>query len=77
MRKDTILLTFFKDVLNINEEIAEKDAENLKNSVSCYTITQLEKYLREVLNKDMELYDDYCICNHHKDTCDDCIQKED
>jgi Mn-dependent DtxR family transcriptional regulator len=75
MRKDSILLTFFTEVLNINEELAKKDAENLKNSVSCYTITQLEKYLKQVLNKDIEEYDDYCVCNHDK--CNNCIQKED
>lgn len=62
IRKDSILKIFFTDVLKIDEDLAVKDAENIKNSVSCYTITKLEEYLKDKFNINIEI-DNYCLCN--------------
>lgn len=62
IRKDSILKIFFTDVLKIDEDLAVKDAENIKNSVSCYTVTKLEKYLKDKFNINIEI-DNYCLCN--------------
>ncbi len=68
IRKDSILKIFFTDVLKIDEDLAVKDAENIKNSVSCYTITKLEEYLKDKFNINIEI-DNYCLCN-------DCEKKQ-
>lgn len=62
IRKDSILKIFFTDVLKIDEDLAVKDAENVKNSVSCYTITKLEEYLKDKFNINIDI-DNYCLCN--------------
>lgn len=62
IRKDSILKIFFTDVLKIDEDLAVKDAENIKNSVSCYTVTKLEKYLKDKFNINIDI-DNYCLCN--------------
>lgn len=71
MRKDSILKTFLIEVLKIDEKTANKDAEAMKKDVSCYTITRLEEYLKSVLNKEIDEYENYCIhnisCCKHKD----------
>jgi Mn-dependent DtxR family transcriptional regulator len=64
LRKDSILQTFFINVLKINKKLAIKDAENIINSVSCYTITQLEQYLKKTLNIKTTNIDNYCLCNN-------------
>lgn len=46
-----IIYKFLKDVLCIDEHFAKTDAENIKSSVSCYTIRQLEKYINNVLHE--------------------------
>lgn len=70
IRKDSILQIFFTDVLKIDKEIAIKDSENIKNSVSCYTITKLEEYLKDKFNiKGIDI-DNYCLCN-------ECDKKQD
>lgn len=66
IRKDNILQTFFIDVLKIDKETSIKDAENIKNSVSCYTITKLEEYLKNTLNIKTKDIDNYCLCNECK-----------
>ncbi len=68
IRKDSILKIFFTDVLKIDEDLAIKDAENVKNSVSCYTITKLEEYLKDKFNINIDI-DNYCLCN-------DCEKKQ-
>ena len=62
VRKDSILQIFFTDVLKIDKDTAVKDAENIKNSVSCYTITKLEEYLKNNFNIDSIEIDNYCLC---------------
>lgn len=73
LRKDSILQIFFTDVLKIDKELAIKDAENIKNSVSCYTITKLEQYLKKTLNIKTSDIDNYCI---NQNPCINCKEKQ-
>ncbi len=73
LRKDSVLQIFFTDVLNIDKELAIKDAENIKNSVSCYTITKLEQYLKKTLNIKTSDIDNYCI---NQNPCINCKGKQ-
>jgi len=65
-RKDNILQIFFIDVLKIDKDIAIKDAESIKDLISCYTITKLEEYLKNTLNIKTKDIDNYCLCNECK-----------
>ncbi len=65
IRKDSILQIFFTDVLKIDKDLAIKEAESIKNTVSCYTITKLEEYLKDTFNINIDI-DNYCLC----DECD-------
>jgi len=73
LRKDSILQIFFTDVLKIDKKIAIRDSENIKNSVSCYTITKLEQYLKKTLNIETIDIDNYCINNN---PCINCKGKQ-
>ena len=73
LRKDSVLQIFFTDVLNIDKELAIKDAENIKNSVSCYTITKLEQYLKKTLNIKTSDINNYCI---NQNPCINCNEKQ-
>lgn len=44
-----IVLVFLKDVLGMEAELAEKEAENIKSSMSDETINKLAKYVHQVL----------------------------
>ena len=44
-----IVYLFLRDVLKINEEEVEKEAENLKSAMSDNTINKLAKYVHNVL----------------------------
>ena len=44
-----ILYLFLKDVLGMEAEVAEKEAENMKSSMSDETINKLAKYVHQVL----------------------------
>ncbi len=73
LRKDNILQIFFTDVLKIDKDIAIRDSESIKNSVSCYTITKLEQYLKKTLNIETQDIDNYCINNN---PCINCKGKQ-
>ena len=44
-----IVFVFLKDVLGMEAEVAEKEAENMKSSMSDETINKLAKYVHQVL----------------------------
>ena len=73
LRKDNILQLFFTNILKIDKEIAIKDSENIKNSVSCYTINKLEQYIKKTLNIEAEITDNYCI---NDKPCINCKEKQ-
>lgn len=69
IRRDNVFQRFFTEILEIDPAVAKKDADNLKNVVSCYTITKLENYLDKLLGEDSNKEEDYCICSNLIDSC--------
>lgn len=63
-----IVNVFLKDVLNLDSEKAEKEAENLKSVMSDYTINKLARYVHKVL----ELNDLECNYDINKEKCRCC-----
>ncbi|MCF0125443.1 MAG: metal-dependent transcriptional regulator [Clostridia bacterium] len=66
-----IIYVFLKDVLELDEEQAEKEAENMKRSMSDKTINQLAKYTHKVLgisNLD-------CNYDVNQEKCRACIKR--
>ena len=63
-----IVNVFLKDVLNLDSEKAEKEAENLKSVMSDYTINKLARYVHKVL----ELTDLECNYDINKEKCRCC-----
>lgn len=63
-----IVNIFLKDVLNIEAEEAEKEAENLKSAMSDNTINKLARYVHKVL----ELNDLECNYDINKEKCRSC-----
>ena len=66
-----IIYVLLKDVLELDEEQAEKEAENMKRSMSDKTINQLAKYTHKVLgisNLD-------CNYDVNQEKCRACIKR--
>lgn len=62
-----IVYLFLKDVLNLNEEEAEKEAEKIKLSITDDTINKLAKYVHKVLDLsnldcDYDINKERCRC---------------
>lgn len=63
-----IVYVFLKDVLNLAEEEAEKEAEKIKTAIADETTNKLAKYVHKVLElNDLEC--DYDINNERCRTC--------
>lgn len=73
IRRDNVLQKFLVNVLEVNPVLAKKDAENIKHSVSCYTITKLENYLKQVLDEQIVNEKDYCLCEIKEKPCNNCL----
>ena len=67
-----IVNVFLKDVLNLDSEKAEKEAENLKSVMSDYTINKLARYVHKVL----ELNDLECNYDINKEKCRCCSKRK-
>lgn len=76
IRRDNILKKFMIDILEIEEELAIIDSEKIKHAVSCYTITKLEEYVREILNIKTEITEitetNDCLYDCNNDVCAIC-----
>lgn len=62
-----ITYLFLKDVLNLNEEEAKKEAEKIKSSITDETINKLAKYVHQVLDLskldcDYDINNERCRC---------------
>jgi DtxR family Mn-dependent transcriptional regulator len=66
-----IVYLFLKDVLNLDSEEAEKEAENLKLAISDDTINKLAKYVHKVL----DLNDLNCNYDINKEKCRICARR--
>ena len=67
-----IVYLFLKDVLNLNDLEAKKEAENIKSAISDNTINQLAKYVHKVL----KLNDLNCNYDVNKEKCRSCIRRK-
>lgn len=66
-----IVYLFLKDVLNIDEEKAQKEAENIKSAITDETVNKLAKYVHKVL--DLSSLD--CNYDINKEKCRCCARR--
>lgn len=66
-----IVYLFLKDVLNIDEEKAKKEAENIKSAITDETVNKLAKYVHKVL--DLSSLD--CDYDINKEKCRCCARR--
>lgn len=66
-----IVFLFLKDVLNLKEEQAKTEAENIKSVIQDKTINQLAKYIHKVL----DLADLDCNYDVTKEKCRCCARR--
>ena len=67
-----IVYLFLKDVLNLEEEKAEKEAEKIKMSITDETINELAKYVHKVLG----LSNLNCNYDINQEKCRKCIKRK-
>ncbi len=67
-----IVYLFFKDVLNLNSEEAEIEAEKIKSNLSDNTINELAKYVHKVL--DLNSLD--CNYDINQEKCRSCVRRK-
>ena len=63
---------FFRDVLNLNEEQAIKDAEGLKTSISDEAFNSLARYVHKELN----LSNLNCLYDINNEKCRTCVKRK-
>ena len=66
-----IVYLFLKDVINLEEKEAKKEAEKIKSTISDNTINELAKYVHKVLN----LNDLNCDYDVNKEKCRNCMRR--
>lgn len=66
-----IIYVFFKDVLNLEDDTAKKEAEKVKSSIDDETINKLAKYVHKVLG----LRNLNCNYDINKEKCRSCIKR--
>ena len=66
-----IVYLFLKDVINVNEEQAKNDAENIKAVISDNSINKLAKYVHKTL--DLNSLD--CDYDINKEKCRSCLRR--
>lgn len=66
-----IVFLFLKDVLNLDEEDAKREAENIKSSITDSTINKLAKYVHKVL----DLSDLNCNYDVNEEKCRKCARR--
>ena len=67
-----IVYLFLKDVLNIENEEAKKEAEKIKQAITDNTINNLAKYVHKVL--DLNNLD--CDYDVNKEKCRSCLRRK-
>ena len=66
-----IVYVFLKDVLNLEEEAAQNEAERIKSSITDETINKLAKYVHQVLG----LSNLNCNYDINQEKCRSCIKR--
>ena len=67
-----IVYLFLKDVLNLEEQEAKKEAEKIKSAITDDTINKLAKYV----HKELGLRDLNCNYDINKEQCRCCIKRK-
>ena len=67
-----IVFVFLKDVLGMEAEVAEKEAENMKSSMSDDTVNKLARYVHQVLG----LRSLNCNYDVNQEKCRACIKRK-
>ena len=67
-----IVYVFFKDVLNVEEEVAKNDAESIKGTISDETINKLAKYV----HKELGLTNLDCNYDINNEKCRSCARRK-
>ena len=67
-----IVYLFLKDVLNLEDEEAKKEAEKIKSTITDKTINKLAKYVHEVLG----LSNLNCNYDINQEKCRNCIKRK-
>ena len=67
-----IVYLFLKDVLNLDKEDAEKEAERIKMAISDETINKLAKYV----HKELDLNNLDCNYDINKEKCRSCARRK-
>jgi len=81
LKRYDVLKVFLTEVLDVDEDIADAEATDMKNSVSEETAISLEKYINKILNLDCCGYDDTsekckcCVKNTVKNRLKDKVGK--
>ena len=66
-----IVFLFLKDVLGMDAELAKKEAENMKSSMSDETVNKLAKYVHKVLG----LRSLNCNYDVNQEKCRACVKR--
>ena len=66
-----IVYIFFKEVLNLEKEIAKSEADKIKSTITDETINKLAKYVHEVLG----LSNLNCNYDINQEKCRNCIKR--
>ena len=67
-----IVYVFLKDVINVEDEQAKKDAETIKGTISDETINKLAKYVHKTLG----LNNLDCNYDVNKEKCRSCLRRK-
>ena len=67
-----IVFVFLKDVLGMEAEVAEKEAENMKSSMSDDTVNKLARYVHQVLG----LRSLNCNYDVNQEKCRACVKRK-
>ena len=70
IRRNEILKAFLVKVLEVEDEVATKEAKNMKSAISEDTITKLEEYIKSIIDvSSLE-----CDFDPNSDKCKNCVK---
>lgn len=70
IRRNEILKAFLVKVLEVEDEVATKEAKNMKSAISEDTITKLEEYIKSIIDvSGLE-----CDFDPNSDKCKNCVK---
>lgn len=70
IKKQDIIKNFLCEILDVDEELAQKEASNMRHFLSPKTIKKIEEHVDKLLN----LGGSQCKCDGNLDKCKKCIK---